>query len=291
MWRSILLGAGLLAACAADGADRRQPANDAAITAIERRIGGRIGVALIGADGRLEFAHRADERFAMCSTFKLALAAAILDMADRSQLSLDESIAYTRADLVSYAPVVEANLAKGSLTVGELAEAIVTVSDNAAANLLLNRIGGPPVLTAFVRRHGDPVTRLDRMETALNENAPGDPRDTTAPAAMARLARTLLLGDALAPASRQRLAGWAEASTTGLQRIRAGLPKGWRAGDKTGNCGTAYNDLAIVWPDGAEPFVLAVYVDRPTAPQAAINPAIAEIGSLAAARASAKENP
>lgn len=276
----------LLGACARNAPRTTEPTapSDAGIAAIEQRIGGRVGVALVTADGTLALARRADERFAMCSTFKLALAGALLELADRGRLSLDEPIPFGSADLVSYAPVVEANLAKGSLTIAQLAEAIVTVSDNAAANLLLKRIGGPAALTAFIRRQGDAVTRLDRTEPALNENAPGDPRDTTSPAAMARLARTLLLGDALKPESRHQLAAWTEAASTGLQRIRAGLPPGWRAGDKTGNCGTAWNDVAIIWPPDGEPFLLAVYIDRATAGDAAINAAIAEIGALAAAR-------
>lgn len=266
----------------------KAPDPDAGIAAVEKRIGGRIGVALLGADGTLRRGHRADERFAMCSTFKLALAALVLEQADRGRLSLDEPLAFGRPDLVTYSPVVSANLGKGRLPIAVLAEAIVTVSDNAAANLLLARIGGPEALTAFARRHGDTVTRLDRTEPELNENLTGDPRDTTSPAAMARLARTLLLGDALSPASRQRLIGWTQASRTGLQRIRGGLPEGWRAGDKTGSCGTAYNDVAIVWPPDEPPFLLTVYVDRPTVDGEAANAAIADIGRIAATAAARK---
>ena len=145
--------------------------------------------------------------------------------------------------------MIEANLERGRLPVERLCAAIVTVSDNSAANLLLARIGGPAGFTRFFRRCGDTVTRLDRMEPELNSNLPGDPRDTTTPGAMVGLMRGLLLGDVLAAPSRARLIGWMEGATTGLERLRAGLPSGWRVGDKTGNgANGAANDVAIAWP-------------------------------------------
>lgn len=254
----------------------------AALTAVEERIGGRVGVALVGADGTLRRDHRGDERFAMCSTFKLALSAAVLEEVAAGRMSLDDDVPFGEGDLLDYAPVAREHVAAGRMTVGELAEAISTLSDNTAANLLLAKIGGPAALTAFFRRHGDELSRLDRTEPALNENASGDERDTTTPRAMAGLVRRLVLGGALGDAAREQLAAWAVANRTGDNRIRAGIPDGWRVGDKTGTCGTAYNDVAIVWPPEREPFVLAVYVDRPTAEAKQVEAAIAEIGRLAA---------
>lgn len=273
----------LLASCGARGEANAEPTPGAVdLVAIERELGGRLGVTLLSGEGEMLLAHRADERFAMCSTFKLALAVAILDAAEEGQLSLDDVVSFDRSDLVSHAPVVEAHLEEGRLSVGALAEAIVTVSDNAAANLLLARIGGPEGFTAFVRANGDAVTRLDRTETALNENVPGDPRDTTSPTAMAVLTRWLMTGDPLSQAARQRLFGWTVASTTGLERIRAGLPPEWAVGDKTGSCGTAYNDVAIIRPPDGGTAVLTVYIDRPTAEAVAVNAAMARIGGIAA---------
>ncbi len=253
------------------------------IGAIEERIGGRVGVALVDSGGNLLQSYRGDERFALCSTFKLALSAAILEEADLGALSIDETISFGEEDILEYAPAVRENLARGEMTVDELAEAVSTLSDNTAANLLLDRIGGPEGMTAFFRRHGDEVTRLDRIEPALNENAPGDERDTTTPEAMAGLVQRLVFGENLSPASRQQLADWAVANRTGDARIRAGIPDGWRVGDKTGSCGTAYNDIGIVWPPEGDPFVLTVYIDRPTAEPAFVDAAIAEIAALAAA--------
>lgn len=289
-----LLLAGLLgSACAmpvGEAASDTEPAvaagetlDETAVRAIEERIGGRVGVAVVDADGT-HMVYRADERFAMCSTFKLALAAAVLERTDVGAIAMDEELRFDESDLLAYAPVSREHVAQGRMTVDQAAEAISILSDNTAANLLLERIGGPAALTEYFRRHGDAVTRLDRMEPGLNENAVGDDRDTTTPAAMAGLVHRLMFGDALSPASREQLAAWAVANRTGDDRIRAGVPAGWRVGDKTGNCGNAYNDIGIVWPPGDDPFVLTVYVDRATAPRAQIDAAIAEIGRLAAAR-------
>ena len=261
---------------------------DEVLEGIEQRVGGRLGMALFDDTGTQLRSYRGDERFAMCSTFKLPLGAAVLENVEDGSFALDDAIAFGADDILEYAPVVSESVSAGEMTVAELAEAASTVSDNSAANLLLAQIGGPEGLTAFFRRHGDDVTRLDRTEPTLNENVSGDPRDTTTPVAMAGLVQHLVLGDGLEPASREMLAGWTIASTTGLRRIRAGLPEGWRAGDKTGTCWTAYNDVAIVWPTESDPFVLVIYIDRPEATPRLVNQAFAEIGELAASYMTAR---
>lgn len=234
-----------------------------ALADIERKSGGRLGVCILDTASGRRLGHRMDERFAMCSTFKLPLAAAILRESDNGKLNLDALVPYTKADLVPYAPVTEANLAKGGMTIRALAEAAQKQSDNAAANLLLKQIGGPAGFTQFFRDIGDPTTRLDRYEPEMNRVEPGDERDTTSPAAMAATAAKFLTGDILAPASRDLLIQWMIDTTTGAKRIRAGLPKDWRAGDKTG---TGYddvsgkvNDVAIAWPPGKPPLIIAAY--------------------------------
>jgi beta-lactamase class A len=256
--------------------------SEATLAGLEARLGGRLGVALVGEDGVLRRSHRGDERFAMCSTFKLALSAAILEQVDDGDLSLDAEVPIDESDLLSYAPVVTERVGEGRIRVDELAVASVTLSDNSAANLLLERVGGPAGLTAFFRRQGDPVTRLDRIEPDLNENRPGDERDTTTPEAMATLVQRLVLGTGLSAESRELLRSWLEQTSTGLQRIRAGLPDRWRAGDKTGTCGTAYNDVAVVWPPEGEALVLVVYIDRPAVEAGDVDDVFAELGGLAA---------
>jgi beta-lactamase class A len=254
------------------------PAPDAArrLAAIERASGGRLGVVLIDARGRTLFSRRANERFAMCSTFKLPLAALYADGSDRTPLRI------TRADLMGNSDYSEQMVAAGEMSVAGAAEHIVTDSDNAAANLLLRRLGGPSVYTRRLRAWGDSVTRLDRFEMGLNENARNDPRDTTSPAAMGGTMRRLALGNLLQPAARARLRGWLVATRTGPGRIRAGLPAGWTMGHKTGTCGTAFNDVAFFRTPAGREYVLAVYLDRPTVHGDVAEAAIANVARLAA---------
>jgi hypothetical protein len=178
--------------------------------------------------------HRGDERFALCSTFKLLAAAFVLARVDRNEESLTRRIAYARDYLVDYSPITEKHIGEG-LTLGDICEAAVTVSDNTAGNLLLDSFGGPAKLTAYLRSLGDRVTRLDRREPELNEVRPGDPRDTTAPVAMLEILRKTVLGTALSASSRKQLIAWLVANKTGDKRLRAGVPRGWRVGDKTGS--------------------------------------------------------
>jgi beta-lactamase class A len=246
------------------------------LAAIERASGGRLGVALLDSSGRTIFAHRANERFAMCSTFKLPLAAMFADGADRAPLPI------TRGDLMGNSAYSEQMAGTGELSIEGAAEHIVTQSDNAAANLLLRRLGGPETYTRRLRAWGDTVTRLDRYELGLNENARSDPRDTTSPAAMAETTRGLVMGNLLSAAARDRLRGWMTATSTGPRRIRAGLPAGWTLGHKTGTCGTAYNDVAFLRSPRGNEYVLAVYLDRPTVGDRRSEAAIADVARLAA---------
>lgn len=283
--RTFLAGS---AAALAGGCARAAPESQQARPSLEllrTELGqrARLGVAALDTGTGRTLRFDADSRYAMCSTFKLPLAAAILAEADAGRLRLEDEIAFAEVDLLDYAPVVRDNLESGRLPIERLARAIVEVSDNSAANLLLRRIGGPAGLTAFVRRCGDRVTRLDRYEEELNSNLPGDPRDTTTPAAMLGLMRTLLLGDVLVPASRARLIGWMEGATTGLRRLRAGLPPGWRAGDKTGNgANGAANDVVIAWPPDRPPILIASYISGTEVGDAARHAAHASVGRIVA---------
>jgi beta-lactamase class A len=269
--------AGSLPASALRGSDAQNTLKD-----LERRHGGRLGVCILDTGTGNRIGHRADERFPMCSTFKLLAAAHVLARADRGEEKLDRRIFFEKEDLVSHSPMTEKHAGAEGMTLAELCHATVTVSDNTAGNLVLASFGGPAGLTAFARSLGDRVTRLDRWETELNEARPGDPRDTTTPAAMADTMRTLLLGDALSEASCKQLADWLVATSTGTQRIRGGLPKDWRAGDKTGTSDNGVtNDIAIVWPpDRAPLLVTAYYVEYPQ-PEQPRNAVIAEVGRIA----------
>ena len=255
------------------------------IDAIEERLGGRLGVSLVDGSGQALLTHRGDERFAMCSTFKAPLAAAIMLEVEQGRLSLDQQIPFTQADVVPHAPMIERALegqTEASRPVDWLVLAAMRASDNSAANILLDRIGGPEGMTQFYRDHGDGVTRLDRREPELNENSPGDPRDTTSPLAMAQLIRHVMIGDAVHPGLRAILVRHMIRTDTGLSRIRAGLPEGWVVGDKTGTCGSAYNDVAVFWAERDRPYVLSIYYDRPEAESQEAQAAMAQVGALAA---------
>jgi beta-lactamase class A len=254
------LGGLLVAACRPPAPAERQPTATPTFQDLEQRIGGRLGVFVLDSETGRECGQRQDERFAMASTFKWVLAACVLAAVERGELSLSESIPFGPADLLDHAPVAREHVGQGALSVETLAEAAVVVSDNTAANLLLRTIGGPSALTAFMRSQGDEVTRLDRVEPDLNSNDPGDPRDTTSPRAMVSLAGRLLLGETLRASSRERLLAWLVACATGKDRLRAGLPADWKAGDKTGGgAHAAVNDVAIAWPPGQRPILIASY--------------------------------
>ena len=281
--RSFIAGALATAGCAAGS-----PANEGARTSLEllrAELGqrARLGVAALDTGSGRSLGFDADSRYAMCSTFKLPLAAAILAEVEAGRLELDDEIAFSRADLLDHAPTVRAHLRRGRLPVERLCKAIIELSDNSAANLLLRRIGGPVGLTRFFRRCGDRVTRLDRYEEELNTNLPGDPRDTTTPAAMIGMMQALLLGEVLRTENRARLVEWMEGATTGLRRLRAGLPPGWRAGDKTGNgANGAANDVAIAWPPQRRPILIASYISGAEVGEGARHAAHAMVGRIVA---------
>jgi len=234
------------------------------LLALEAKSQGRLGASILDTATDELVGHRQDERFAMCSTFKLALAAEVLRDVDASKRTLDQFIPYTQADMVAHAPVTEANLSAGGMTIGALAMATLITSDNPAANLIMRELGGPESMTKRLRAAGDPVTRLDRYEPMMNRVIGDDVRDTTSPAAMARLIARYLTTDYLSQVSKDLLIGWMIKTQSGLKRIRAGLPVDWKAGDKTGTSlseggGDKYNDVAIVWPPGRAPLIVTVY--------------------------------
>jgi beta-lactamase class A len=287
--RRAALASGIaLAACAPAAHDEpaAPPADDPRFTAIEQRIGGRAGVAALNTGTNAWLVHRANERFAMASTFKWLLAANFLSIDMHQPNYLAREVEFGEADLLDYAPVAREHLAAGRMTVEQMCEGAVVMSDNTCANLLIGEIFGPQNLTMFLRAKGDEVTRLDRIEPDLNEVPPGDERDTTSPDAMVRtMRRFLLTDDVLNAAAREKLTGWMVESPTGLQRLRAGLPGDWRAGDKTGTWNgptNATNDVAVATPPGRAPILIACYLSASTAEPAERNAAHAEIARIVA---------
>jgi beta-lactamase class A len=286
--RRSVLGAALLplAGCAAPAAPSSpppptpDPVRTDRLPALEQRFDARLGVYALDTGTGRELAYRADERFAMCSVFKALAAATVLHRTPPEYL--DKRVHYSEAALIDPSPIAVRHVADG-MTIRELCDAAVRYSDNTAGNLLLADVGGPAGITEFARSMGDQVTRLDRTEPELNSAVPGDERDTTTPRAIAGSFRTLVLGDHLEQADRALFTEWLVGNRTGDERIRAGLPPGWRVGDKTGtgSYGTA-NDVAIGWPPDAAPIALAVLTSRADEDATRDNALLAEAAAVVA---------
>lgn len=273
-----------LPALAKTGAGSNGQEIERRLQALEQQHKGQLGVALMNVGTGAVVSHRGDERFLFNSTGKVFMAAAALAQVDRGRESLDRRIEVKTSDLTGWTPVTEKHLGSPGMTIAELCQAAVAWSDNAAANLLVERLGGPATVTDFLRGIGDTTTRLDRTEPTLNEHDhEGDERDTTTPLAMMQTLRTLLLGDALAPSSRHQLAAWMIEGKTGDTRLRAGMPAGWLIGEKTGtnSVGNAA-DIGIAWPSDRGAVIAVAYVYLPDADKAQRDQVIAEIGRLSA---------
>lgn len=231
-----------------------------ALAGLEERFDSRLGVYAVDTGSGRSVAHRADERFAFASTVKVLAAAVVLDRTTPAELA--QVAPYDAADLVAHSPVTEERLGDG-MTLGELAEAALRRSDNTAANLMLERIGGPQALDAALAVFGDDVTTVVRDEPELNDTAPGDLRDTSTPRALATDLLAFAVDDALAAEDRAQLVDWMSGNATGDALVRAGVPAGWQVADKSGSATYATrNDIAVVYPPGSEPIVVAVMSDR-----------------------------
>ncbi|MCX2711421.1 class A beta-lactamase [Mycolicibacterium sp. J2] len=281
--RSALIGgltfAAAVCAAARVHADPGSPL-DQRIGALEQKYDAVVGLSAVSLDGPGMVARRADESFAMCSTFKAYAAGRILQGVRSGEFPLDATEFVDPAAVVANSPRTGPR-AGTEMTLAELCQAALQVSDNTAANLLLRRLGGPQAVTAFARSIGDERTRLDRWETELNSAIPGDPRDTSTPAALAAGYRALLTGDTLTPAHRSLLEQWMLANET--SSMRAGLPPGWSTADKTGagDYGST-NDVGIAYgPDGRRVLLAIMTRSATDNPKAdTLRPLIGELAGL-----------
>lgn len=268
---ALMMASGLSGVARADTLDTVKQA--------ETTLAARVGYAELDlASGKVLHSYRQDERFPMMSTFKALLCGAVLARVDAGQEQLDRRLTWQKADLITYSPVTEKHLADG-MTVAELCDAAITLSDNTAANLLLSTLGGPQKLTAFIRKTGDRATRLDRVEPELNDALPGDVRDTTTPAAMAQTLRELLTGTTLTAASRQQLTRWMEEDKVAGPLLRSVLPAGWYIADKTGAGERGSRGIiAALGPDGKPSRIVVIYITNSKATMDERNKQIAAIG-------------
>jgi beta-lactamase class A/beta-lactamase class A CARB-5 len=242
-------------------------------------IEARVGFSAYDLESGQKWEYQADQRFAMSSTFKTLACAALLHRVDAGQESLDSTVSFSESDLVTYSPITEEYAGGQTMTLSDLCEATLTMSDNTAANLILRVLGGPEQVTSFARSLGDDVTRLDRWETELNEAIPGDNRDTTTPNAMVKNLQRLLLGDALSGKSREQLRDWLKRNQVADELFRAVVPKGWVVADRTGAGGFGSRAItAVIWPPERQPIVVALYITQTEASFAERNEAITKIG-------------
>ena len=239
-------------------------ANTTTLASLENGANGRIGLFALCTRSREVLSHRADERFLMCSTIKLPIAAAALARAGRGREALDRLITFAQGDLVEPHPVTGAHLAEGRLSIMQLCQAAVQESDSTAANLLLTSLGGPPALADYLRGLGDEVTRSDRLEPELNRRL-GE-LDTTTPRAMARTLQRMLAGPGLAPQFKASLKLWMHDDLRGVRRLRAGLPTGWSGASKPGTSATCTNDVAILRAPNGQEFWVAAYCETQPRP-------------------------
>ncbi len=273
------LAAGLSLALFATSALQAQTAESnlaATIDRIEERLGARVGLVLRDTGSDWVMHHRPEERFLMASTFKMMLCGAVLARVDADELELDEAVAIRAEDILDHAPVTETMVGQ-TMTLGELCQATLDTSDNTAANLLIDRIGGPQSVTAFLRSIGDPLSRLDRREPELNTFVPGDPRDTTTPAAMAATLEALLLGDALSPEARAQLVAWMSTGGVTGALIRASTPDGWQVADRSGSGDFNRNIVAVVTPPDRAPYVIVILLSDAAVDFATRNAAVIEL--------------
>ena len=246
---------------------------------IEHRSNGQLGIAIHDTGLDRHWYYKADERFPLSSTFKPFACAGLLSKMDKGEEHLDRRLIVHSEDIVTYSPVTANHIGPPGLSLSQLCEATITLSDNTAGNFVLKALGGPTGFTAYMQSIGDKTTRLDRWETALNEAHPGDARDTTTPRAAMTSLTTLLLGEALSPASRDRLTGWMRNDKVADALLRASLPQNWEIADKTGagNNGSR-GIIAVIWPPAQAPLIVAIYMTGTSFSLEERNTAIAEIG-------------
>jgi beta-lactamase class A len=291
------------AAVPGQGAEPR--AVDAALPRLEMEIGraaklaeGTVGVSALHFESGQRISFNAKERFPMASTYKLPIAVQILTLVDRRELTLERMIEVQQKDLHPGSGVLTTILSKPglSLSVHNLLELMLLVSDNSATDLLLSLAGGPQAVTGRMRSLGladmvvnRPTVRLIADSTGYSlppeeewrpemskklydgttkesrKNAAqkflDDPRDTTTPESMISLIEKTHRREALSPENTSLLFEILERCQTGRNRIRGFLLPDTVVAHKTGTiAGTASDVGRITLPDGAGHVAVAIYL-------------------------------
>ena len=250
------------------------------ISAIEQRISGRIGVAVLDTKNKQTWAYNGNSHFPMMSTFKTLACAKMLRKSANGELDLSTSSLIKAEELIPWSPVTKTFVNK-NISVAKACEATMLTSDNTAANIVLQHIGGPQGVTSFLREIGDKVSQLDRIEPELNEAKVGDLRDTTTPIAIVSTLSRLLLGDVLLDTDKNQLRTWMQKNKVSDPLLRSILPQGWFIADRSGAGGNGSRGItAMLWNSGRQPLIISIYLTETELAMAMRNEIIVEIGKL-----------
>ncbi|ENM6581853.1 CARB family carbenicillin-hydrolyzing class A beta-lactamase [Vibrio alginolyticus] len=250
------------------------------ISLLEHQTSSRIGVSVWDTQADERWDYRGDERFPLMSTFKTPACAKMLSDMDSGKLSKNATAKVDERSIVVWSPVMD-KLAGQNTRIEHACEAAMLMSDNTAANLVLNEIGGPKAVTMFLRTIGDKATRLDRIEPRLNEATPGDSRDTTTPNAILNTLRTLIEGETLSYESRVQLKIWMQDNKVSDSLMRSVLPTGWSIADRSGAGGHGSRGInAIIWKENHRPVYISIYVTETELSLQARDQLVAQISQL-----------
>lgn len=249
------------------------------IREIEKRYNCRAGAAVLNTQTETLWSFNGSLRFPMMSTFKTLACANLLYNADSGKKDLNSKVAIEKNSIVEWSPVTEKK-AGMEFTLEEACSAAMIMSDNTAANIVLENTGGPEALTFFMRSIGDQYTRLDRTEPELNEAAQGDIRDTTTPEQMVKTLNMLLFGNILSDESKRKLKDWMIKNKVADSLLRSVLPPGWYIADRSGSGGNGSRGItAVVWSDSRPPLIISIYITRSDGSFEERSKAVAEIGN------------
>ena len=270
---------------------------------------GRTGVAVMRIDGgEWTTGKRMNELFPQQSVSKTWVALTILDLVDQGKLRLDQKVRITRDDLaVFHQPIRDRVISNGEIdiTVLALLEQAIIGSDNTANDSLLRTAGGPQAVKSFLVRKNLGAIRFGPGERVLQSGIAGiewrqeyslgrsfyaardavplatrkaaldrylaNPVDGASPEAIVRALARLAKGELLSPASTRLILGIMSRTSSGPNRMKAGVPASWRFLHKTGTgqvlppVSTGYNDIGIMTaPDGTR-YALAIMMGSTTA--------------------------
>lgn len=314
---AILVAQLLLAFSPAYGQSPDSPSVSARIERVAAAHVGRLGLAAQEIGGRDIVAINGHQSFVMASSYKVAIATAVLDRVDMGELRLDQLINVTPGRMIAADSVIAEQFVHPGvqLSLANLIEAMITESDNTATDLCMELVGGPAAVTQKLRSIGISDQRVDRpvaegLRDFYGFPAPGtasvaaeffknnpakladaaqlkpnpafekDPRDQTTPLAMLQLLLAIDSGKALSPESREFLLGSMSRTRTGAGRLKGLLPKGTPVAHKTGTIGGVANDVGyITLPDGRR-FAIAVYTNSSETPVLDRDRAIAEVARM-----------